>query len=330
MILVKTPLRISLVGGGTDLPSFYRKHGGAVVSFTIDKYVYVAVNKPMENKVRVSYSETENVRLSRDLKHDLIRACMEKTGIINQVELVTVADIPGSGTGLGSSSALTVGALNALVQFGIKHHRSKKCYDVTDVAEEACDVEIRMCGKEIGKQDQYASAYGGLNHFIFNPDDSVEVKRIPMSDDLLEELNSRLLLFYTGKTRKSSDILKMQNEHIRNDDNVVYIMEKMRDLANEMYVQLMTGNISCVGEMLHKNWVWKRNLSPNITDHDINKWYMIAKNYGATGGKLLGAGGGGFMLFYVDKRYQEDVLNHMPLKQIPFKITRKGTELVYE
>lgn len=327
MILTKTPLRISLVGGGTDLPDFYEKHGGAVVSFTIDKYVYVAVNKPMENKVRVSYSENENVSLARDVKHELVRACLEKMGIHNQIEIVSISDIPGKGTGLGSSSAFTVGLLNALTQFSILHR--EKYPVLWDVAETACDIEIKMCGKPIGKQDQYACAYGGLNHLVFNKDGKVDLKRIPMKDDLLEELNSRLMLFYTGITRRSSDILNLQKDTIRTEDNVVYFMEKMRDDAVNLYEELSTGNIHVVGDFLHKNWMRKRQLAPLITDENIDRWYKIARDHGAAGGKLLGAGGGGFMLFYVPKEYQKSVLDNLPLVHIPFKIDKKGTRIAY-
>lgn len=332
MIVVRTPLRISLVGGGTDLPEFYRhNNGGAVVSFTIDKYVYIAVNRPFENKVRVSYSETENVLFAEDVQHELVRNCLKKMNITQNIEIVSISDIPGRGTGLGSSSAFTVGLLNALVQFGIKYRPpGHKCYDHLNVAEESCDVEIRMCGKPIGKQDQYASAYGGLNYFEFKPDDSVDIHRITMKKEHTEELNKRLMLFWTGITRRADTVLDEQNENIEKEDNTRLLMEKMKYLAHDMYIALSQGNISIVGDYLHKNWMFKKQLASNITNDKINAWYEMARIKGAVGGKVLGAGGGGFMLFYVPKDKQDAVRDELPLKQVPFKISNMGTEVIYE
>lgn len=332
MIITRTPLRISLVGGGTDLPSFYARHGGAVVSFTIDKYVYIAANRPFENKLRISYSKTENVVFSKDVKHELVKACLERMGITHRIEVVSISDIPGKGTGLGSSSAFTVGLLNALTQYCLLYQIGEgKMYDSLnlDVAEAACDVEINYCGKKIGKQDQYAVTYGGLNHFVFNQDGMVEIKRIPLKEGYLEELNSRLLLFWTGRTRKSSEVLDKQNQNIRSDDNTVYLMEKMRDLALELYGELLLGNIGAIGDMLHRNWMYKRQLADNITDPEIDGWYDTARHHGAVGGKLLGAGGGGFMLFYAPQKHHARIKSELPLRHVPFKITDKGTKLVY-
>lgn len=332
MIVTRTPLRISLVGGGTDLPSFYRNQarGGAVVSFTIDKYIYIAVNMPFENKVRVSYSQTENVKLARDVRHEIVNACLDKMGITHRIEIVSISDIPGKGTGLGSSSAYTVGLLNALTQHCILHQiNSARHYENTDVAEEACDVEIRLLGKPIGKQDQYAVAYCGLNQLIFSQKGDVNVRRIPLSNDKMKELSDHLLLFYTGKTRKSSEVLAKQNQNIKDDDNVVFLMEKMRDMAYEMYSELLSGNISAVGELLDKNWSFKRRLADNISDTQIDELYMKAKDLGAVGGKVCGAGGGGFMLFYAPPIKHRQIADNLGLRQVPFNITRQGTKLVF-
>jgi len=327
MILTKTPLRVSLVGGGTDLYPFYHNHGGGkVVSFTINKYVYILVNKPMEDKVRVSYSKTENVKLARDVEHELVRACLKKMRIHNNIEIVSVADIPGSGSGLGSSSAFTVGLLNALTQFKIKNGMD---YWSIDLAEEACDVEIEMCGKPIGKQDQYACAYGGFNMFEFHPGGDVEVRRIGLTPELLEELNKRLMLFYTGITRPSDPILREQNVNIKSTINTYQIMEAMRNLAQKTYEELLLGNISCIGDALYLNWSLKKQLADGITNDQIDDWYNTGLRHGAVGGKVLGAGGGGFMLFYVPKDRQKEVLDHMPLKHVPFKIVSEGSRVIY-
>lgn len=327
MIITKTPLRVSLVGGGTDLPAFSKYHGGAVVSFSIDKYIYIHVNRPFENKVRVSYSKTENALLARDISHELVRNSLEFAGITHRIEVVSISDIPGEGSGLGSSSAFTVGLLNALNQHNILHQLGKKY--TLDVAKAACEVEINMCGKNVGKQDQYAVTYGGLNHFLFNKDGTVEIKRIQLKKDDFEQLNKKLMLFYTGKKRQSSTVLDKQTDNIRSHDNVVYMMEKMRDMAMELYQELLLGNIDSVGDYLHRNWMMKRQLADNISDPQIDEWYKIARDSGATGGKLCGAGGGGFMLFFAPAGHRRKIADKLPLRQVPFNISRRGTELIY-
>lgn len=321
MILTKTPLRVSLAGGGTDMASFYTRQVGAVVSFTIDKYMYVGLNRKFDGKTRVSYSETEIVDHPRELKHQLAREVLGYFGT-NGVEITSISDIPGEGTGLGSSSAFTVGLIRALSAYsdaGISLTESA-------LAELAYHVERNQCGYPVGKQDQYAVAHGGLKFYIFNSNEIVDVETL---GDLavLKGLESHLMLFYTGATRKANLILSEQDKNIKQD---IQLGTKLRSLAIELRDQFRKGNYLAVGDVLGRGWALKKQLASDITNTWLNDIYDQAIDAGAIGGKLLGAGGGGFFLFAVPQAKQESVAAALSLKRVPFRIDCEGSRVIYE
>lgn len=330
MIVVKTPLRISLVGGGSDLPAFYENYSpGGVVSFTIDKYVYIAVNRKFDQDIRISYSLTENVADVACIQHELVRECLIRMGISEGIEIISVADIPGKGTGLGSSSAFVVGLLNALNQYRILY--SGADYEpIVDVAETACEIEIEKCGKPIGKQDQYACAYGGMNYFRFYEGGDVSITRIPLTTDFKRKFEEHLLLFWTGRTRASSSILTEQSANIVNKNTgVIGNLIQMQTLALNLSHWLLKENIDDVGSFLHDNWLLKHSLATFIADDEIDTWYQSGLDAGAEGGKLCGAGGGGFLLFWAKPHLHEAIKEAVGLRHIPVKIEEKGTSLIY-
>ena len=323
--ITQTPFRISLVGGGTDLPGFYITHGpGCVVSFTIDKYMYIMVNRKFDGKVRLSYAVTENVENANMLQHDIARECLIRMGISTGIEVVSMADIPGRGAGLGSSSAYAVGLLNALNQYRIENPGDP--YDpIEDVAEEACIIEINRCGKPIGKQDQYAVAYGGMNQIIFHPDGDVSIHPIILTSDMKEAMESHMLLFWIGRVRPSREILSEQSK-ITNITKI-RALEYMVELAKELYAELDRGITDGIGHFLHENWIRKKSLVDGISDQQIDIWYNKAINNGAEGGKVCGAGAGGFLLFWAEPEYHIDIKAALGLRHVPFKIEPRGTRL---
>ena len=321
MIITRTPLRISLVGGGTDLPAYYREYGpGAVVSFAIDKYMNIVVNEPMEDKVRVSYSTTEIVDWATELKHELARNCLILHGIARKIEILSVADIPGRGTGLGSSSAYTVGLTRALDLMQCKVR------PLEEVAEEACKVEIDLCEKPIGKQDQYACAIGGLNYMTFEQDDRIRIKPITLTPERVEEFGKRFLLFYTGMTRDANAVLKDQTDNLyRNQVQ----MEEMAAIANELYADLATGNFKTIGEKMMQNWRLKKGLARAISNPAINAYVNVALNWGAEGVKLCGAGGGGFLLVYAHQAAHPEIIAHMGLPAVRVAVEPHGCRMIW-
>lgn len=330
MIVVRTPLRISLVGGGSDLSAFYENYSpGEVVSFTIDKYVYIAVNRKFDQDIRISYSLTENVADVDCIQHELVRECLIRMGVSESIEIISVADIPGKGTGLGSSSAFTVGLLNALSQYRILYNGDK--YEpIIDVAEAACEIEIEKCEKLIGKQDQYACAYGGMNLFRFYSGGRVGIERIPLNTDFKRNFEEHLLLFWTGRTRSSTSILDEQSFNIANNrKDAVANLKYMKSLADELFDDLSEGKLLSVGDFLHENWKSKRKLATFIADNEIDNWYQSGLDAGAEGGKLCGAGGGGFLLFWAKPHLHEAIKEAVGLRHIPVKIEEKGTSLIY-
>lgn len=330
MIIVRTPLRISLVGGGSDLPAFYENYSpGGVVSFTIDKYVYIAVNHKFDQDIRISYSLTENVADVACIQHELVRECLIRMGVSESIEIISVADIPGKGTGLGSSSAFTVGLLNALSQYRILYNGAN--YEpIIDVAEAACEIEIEKCGKPIGKQDQYACAYGGMNYFKFHKDEGVEIWRIPLEKEFKRKFEDHLLLFWTGRTRTSSSILIEQSSNIVTEyPGVVKNLAFMSKTADELFIDLSEEKLLSVGDFLHENWKSKTKLATYISDDEIDSWYQSGLDAGAEGGKLCGAGGGGFLLFWAKPHLHKAVKEAVGLRHIPVKIEEKGTSLIY-
>lgn len=323
MVISQTPLRISFAGGGSDLPNFYRKFPGAVVSTTINKYIYITVNKKFDNLIRASYSITEFAENPNEIKNELIRESLKYTGIYGGLEITSIADIP-SGTGLGSSSSFTVGLINALNAYRDIYSSQK------ELAKSACDIEIKHCHKPIGKQDQYATAYGGLNFIEFSSNGEVSVSPVIMKRRKIEKLEENLLLLYMGGTRSPDKILADQNRKILKVDNSSVCLKKMVELARSLYRSLSKNDIDQFGEILDENWQLKKQLASDISSPRIDRWYKIAQKNGAIGGKVLGAGGTGFLLFYAPSSKHAKIINALP-KLVPtsFSFEKFGSRVIY-
>ncbi|HEY5601129.1 MAG TPA: GHMP kinase, partial [Patescibacteria group bacterium] len=298
MIITQTPLRISFVGGGTDIAEFYQNYGGAVISTAINKYVYVIVKERFDEMIYLNWMKKEIVSRVDDIEHELIREAMKKTGVIKGVEITTLSDIPAEGSGLGSSSSVTVSLLQALYQY------KGEIVDAERLASEACQIEIEILKKPIGKQDQYIAAYGGLKHFSFHQNGQVTVSRPNISDEVINELNQKLLLFFTGKTRKSSEVLTEQKKKMIDKSA---IMQRMRDQSYEVLSALEKGHVAFLGKALDEGWQLKKQLAGGISSPEIDLMYKRSKRAGALGGKIAGAGGGGFLLLYVPLEKQTAV-----------------------
>lgn len=321
MLIVQTPLRISLAGGGTDLPGYYQEHGGYVVSTAIDKYIYVIVNARYDNKIYVDYTKKEIVNHVDEIQHDLVREAARITGMKNGFEVAMMADIPSEGSGLGSSSSLTVGLLNAF------YHYQGVQVDREQLAREACEIEIDILGRPIGKQDQYIAAYGGLCGISFNPDHSVDVERLTISEQEKRRLGSNLLLFFTDIVRKSATILSEQNSRIV-DTTAAH--HSIKALAHEVRSTLLNNAYDAVGEILHRNWELKKSLASGITNPQIDEMYALARSGGAIGGKISGAGGGGFLLCYCQRSDQDNVRKKMSAyREMPFMLESFGSKVVF-
>ncbi|HTZ61729.1 MAG TPA: GHMP kinase [Thermoplasmata archaeon] len=321
MIITRTPLRISFAGGGTDLPSFYRAYdGGAVVSAAIDKFVHVIVNEKFDRSIRVAYSRTENVERLEELQHELVREAMRATGVHAALEIHTIADIPSEGTGLGSSSTLTVGLLNALYAF------RGQLKDPAELAREACQIEIETLGGILGKQDQYIAAFGGVQHFEFRADDSVRSTPLPLSPAERDVLSDHLSLFYTGITRKASGILKGQDA--RTTENKEALL-RMRAQAGEARAAILGRNWERLGRILDEGWQLKRGLTEGISNETIDQKFADAKAAGAYGGKVTGAGGGGFLLLvHPPERSRQIAAALSPMTRLPVRITSEGSRIL--
>ena len=321
MIITRTPLRISFAGGGTDLPAYYRNHGGgAVTSAAIDRYVHVVVNDKFDRSIRVAYSRTENVDRLDDLKHGLVREAMRMVGVTEAFEIHTIADIPSEGTGLGSSSSVTVGVLNALYAY------RGQLKDPAELAEAACRIEIDLLGGTLGKQDQYIAAFGGVHYFEFRPDDSVRVSPIPLATADREALSSHLSLFYTGVTRQSQGILKAQAA--RTEEKVASL-DRMRELAEETRRTIVARDWPKLGELLDVGWQLKRGLTDGISTAEIDRLYAKARAAGAYGGKITGAGGGGFLLLaHPPERSAQIGKALSPLPRFPVTIVSEGSRIL--
>ena len=322
MIITRTPFRISFVGGGTDLKSFYKEDYGAVVSTAINKYMYISIHKFFDNSILLKYSKTEHVKKVDDIQHPLIREAMKLTGVTKGVEITSISDIP-AGTGLGTSSSFTVGLLNALYAYRGKNVSAER------LAKEATQIEIDLVDSPIGKQDQYAAAFGGFNYIKFNSDGSVHVN--PIIFKRKNELERNLLLFHTGKTRSTNEILKEQSKISKETDKKKYdFLKNMRDLTKSLIKNLEENDIDKVGILLHKNWLMKKKLTNSITNPEIEDLYEKALNEGAIGGKLLGAGGGGFILFYCKPENQDRLRRKFfHLKEVNFKFDNQGSKIIY-
>ncbi len=323
MIITRTPFRTSFLGGGTDLPVVYREIGGAVLSTTIDKYMYVAVNRRFEETIRVAYTRTEIVKRPEELRHEIVREALKTAGVRKQIEVVTIADVP-AGTGLGSSSALTVGLLNALYAYRGESASPER------LAQEACELEIVRLGHHIGKQDQYAAAYGGFNFIEFYPDEHVAVTPLQLPNDLLEEFFARIRLFYTGLRRRSGEVLSEQN---KTAERKTILYKALKELAYAGKDALLRGELDRFGELLHEGWEIKRSFSAKISNRLIDEMYDLGRDEGALGGKVLGAGGGGFILFFCVSRERADALSRkfqaLNIRELEISYEPCGSSLIY-
>lgn len=321
MIITKTPFRISFAGGGSDMADFYREHGGCVLSTSINRYMYISLHPYFDNrKTALKYSKTEIVNDLNDIEHSIFR-CVLLDKNIEGVEICSTADVP-SGTGLGSSSSFTVGLLHTLYCYKGKYVSKEK------LAREACDVEIKKLGNPIGKQDQYAAACGGINFISFHQDDTVSVEPLITRGDVLQQLQDNLMMFYTGITHDANVILAEQKKNISSADKTKNLIQ-MCQLARDMKHSLENNELSNFGEILNEGWIRKRELAGGISNPRIDELYEIAMKNGATGGKLLGAGGGGFLLFYCPKERQEQLKNQLRLKPFDFRFERDGSSVVH-
>lgn len=325
MIISRAPVRFSLGGGGTDLPSYSNVHGGFVVAAAIDRYVYVCANQRFYDTIRLSYSKTEIIDDIDKVEHAIFREALRMTGVTRGIELVSIGDVPAN-SGLGSSSTFTVALLNAL------HIYRQHAASTQQLAEEACRLEIDILKEPIGKQDQYIAAFGGVTAFTFNPDGTVEPERLPVEPAVLDELESNLLIFYSGVERKASDVLAEQRKTITaNADGAVERMHRIKALGHETRRILLSGQLDQYGELLHEHWMNKRRLASNMTDARIDETYEAARAAGAVGGKLMGAGGGGFFMFYVrpaDRRNVYAALVARGLKPLRFHFEPFGARTV--
>jgi len=314
---------MSFVGGGSDLPAYYREEPGAVLSTSIDKYMYIVVNRKFDGRIRISYSRTEEVNTPADVEHPLVREALALTGIGGGIEIASMADIPSRGSGLGSSSTYTVGLLNALYAY-----RNRSASKET-LARQACEIEIERCGEPIGKQDQYAAAYGGLNLIRFHPDESVAVEPVICEPGILAELQASMLVFFTGRTRSASAVLAEQSKAMVGADRR-RLVRRMVELAFELKAELESGSLEHFGLILDENWRLKSQLTAGITDPQIDAWYCSGIAHGALGGKLLGAGNGGFMMFCAPPQTHAAIIAALPgLLPVKFKFDRTGAQIVF-
>jgi len=321
MIITQTPLRISFLGGGTDFKDFYAQEEGCVLSSAIDKYIFVIIKERFDDKIRVGYTKTELVDRPDKLQHELVREALRQTGITRRVELSTMGDVPSAGSGLGSSSTVTVGLLNAMYTY------LGTAKDAETLAREACQIEIGVLGKPIGKQDQYIAAYGNMHFIRFKQDDTVEVEAIVLEDRVKRRLNQNLMLFFTNRTRHSETVLTEQVANIKQRRSV---LREMKHLALEGKECLCRGALDDFGALLHQGWELKKQLASKITNSRIDEIYKAARRAGAVGGKITGAGGGGFLLLYCPREKQDDVraaLHSLP--ELPFHLERDGSKVIF-
>jgi D-glycero-alpha-D-manno-heptose-7-phosphate kinase len=315
---------MSFTGGGSDIPSYYREFGGAVVSTAIDKYVYVNVNKKFDSGIRVGYSKNEEVSVVQDIEHRLVRASMEYLGLEGGIEITTIADIPSRGTGLGSSSSFTVGLLHALNAYMGRYVSSEQ------LGADSCHIEIERCGEPIGKQDQYAAAHGGFNLIKFNPNDTVVVTPIICKQETISTIERNTLVFYTGITRSASNLLKQQSIEMSKQTTKQKVMHRMVELTYVLADELQRDNTVAFGEILHESWQLKKSLTLGISSQDIDKWYEIARDAGALGGKILGAGAGGFLMIYAHEESHEEIKKALNmLRLIPVRFDSLGSRIIF-
>jgi D-glycero-alpha-D-manno-heptose-7-phosphate kinase len=320
MIITQTPLRIGLLGGGTDLPGYYRESGGRVLNAAIDKYIYVVVKQRFDDEIYVNYSRKEIVTRVEDLEHELVREAMLMTGVTSGVEITTLADIPSAGSGLGSSSAVTVGLLHALFAYTGRQVSGE------ELAERACRIEIDLCGKPIGKQDQYIAALGGIRDLRFGPGEAVVAEELGLPTADRRALQQQILLFYTGVTRSANTILAEQNANL---DSTRPQLDLLRDLAGFAVERLRSGDVDAIGPAIRESWEAKRKLASGVSNPQIDTAVARALDAGASGAKLTGAGGGGFLLVISPIERQREVRAALPgLRELPIKLDSLGSRVV--
>jgi len=320
VIVVQTPLRISFLGGGTDFEDFYMKHGGAVLSTAIDKYVFVIVKERFDDMICVNYTKRETVEKVEQLRHELVREAMRLTGVGKGVEITTLSDVSAEGTGLGSSSSVTVGLLQALYTY------QGELKTAETLAQEACHIEIDILGKPIGKQDQYIAAYGNMKFITFN-NSGVKLEKIELPSENKRRLNGNLLLFHTGVTAKSSEVLSEQKANI---NERLKTLSRMRKLAFKARDAIIEGAFDEFGELLHQGWELKKGLASKISNSKIDEIYEAACRAGAIGGKITGSGGGGFLLLYCLKERQDEVRTALKgLRELPFRFEPDGSKVIF-
>ena len=325
MIITRSPLRITLGGGGTDLPSYYRQHGGFLIAAAIDKYVYVTVMRPFVEGIFLKYSKLEHVDALDEVQHPIMREAIRMLGFRTpQIEITTLADIP-AGTGLGSSGSFSTALLKALYA-----HRRRLLHP-GELAELACDIEINRLREPIGKQDQYIAAYGGVTCFTFNPDEGVEARPLQLRMDSLFDLEDNLLLFFTGFSRSAGSILndqKVRTEHA--DAEMLRNLHYVKELGLRSRDALEAGQTALFGELMHEHWEHKKRRSGGMSNPHIDEWYELGRNNGAIGGKLVGAGGGGFLLFYSEEhRRLRAAMARAGLEEVRFRFDFEGTKVLF-
>lgn len=325
MIVTRTPLRIPLGGGGTDLPSYYSAHGGFIVSAAVKRYVYILLNPRFEQNIRISYAKTEISESVDQIEHPIVREALKSVGIDNHLEIVSIADLPAN-TGLGSSSSFTVGLLNAL------HALKREHLPMDELAEEACHIEIECLGEPIGKQDQYIAAFGGITCLEIDRQGTVRPRALNLSDDIVHELESELMIFYTGIKRSASEVLSGQSKAAREGDRrVVESLHLIKEIGREIKDALEHGDLDRFGRLLDQHWQVKKNLSDKVTSSDIDAWYEVARANGAMGGKVMGAGGGGFFMFYCGngkKAQLREALTSQGLRELRSGIDFEGSKVL--
>jgi len=324
MIISKAPVRLSLGGGGTDLQSYYKKYGGFVMSCAINKYVYIMLNRRFEESTRISYSKTEIVDDIKDIEHNIFREALKYLNVTKHLELVSIADVP-SNCGLGTSSVFTVSLLNSIFNF------KNEFVPLNTLAEIACHIEIEILKEPIGKQDQYSAAFGGFNAYHFNTDGTVEIEPVCIPENVLYELHNNIILFYLNKKRSASEILSDQNiKSIENNRNTIERLHKIKEIGIYTKKIFENGNIDGFGEILHNHWMTKKGLSDKISNEFIDEVYNLALKNGALGGKVIGAGGGGFILFYCPRNKQKlvDTMAKFDLKPMWFSFEKEGAKIL--
>jgi D-glycero-alpha-D-manno-heptose-7-phosphate kinase len=326
MIIVRSPLRISLGGGGTDLPSYYRRHSGLVIAAAIDKYVYITLHQTFTQELIAKYSKLERVQRVDEVQHPLIRESLRMVGIERpHLEITSMADIP-AGTGLGSSGSFTTALLKAL------HALKKSLVHPQELAEQACRIEIDILGEPVGKQDQYIAAFGGITCFRFLPNDQVEAWPLKIDADTLYSLEDNLLLFFTGFSRSASEVLKEQDSKSKqNDRDMISNLHFIKELGWESQKALESGDLAQFAELMNVHWEHKKRRSSGMSNGKIDEWYQLARENGALGGKLIGAGGGGFLMFYAeDKLRLRHAMRDAGLQEVRFRFDFEGTKVVVQ